>query len=78
MGWGSASSLFSEIINNVQPHVADVEVRKKIYRPLIDAFRDMDWDTYDECRGEDPAYDAALLESLGWDSWGDEDDGDDD
>ena len=35
MGWGSGSSLFSEIINNVQPHIADFEVRKKIYRPLI-------------------------------------------
>lgn len=83
MGWGSGSLLFSQIIENVEPHVADVEVRKNIYRPLIDAFRDMDWDTYGECLGEDPAFDEALKESLGPERWAeeqglDEEDGDDD
>lgn len=69
MGWNSGSQLFEEIIKNVQANVADAEVRKSIYLPLIEVFRNEDWDTYDECLGEDPAYDAALRASIGEKRW---------
>lgn len=62
MGWASGSRLFSEVIDVVQKHVLDEEERVNIYKGLIDAFEDADWDTQDECVGEDPAYDAALKE----------------
>lgn len=78
MGWGSGSSLFSEIIRAVQPRVADEKLRKEIYKPIIEAFRDDDWDTYDECIGDDPAYDDALRElDLLWDIDGEDEDEDD-
>jgi hypothetical protein len=62
MGWASGSSLFSEVIASIQPEIPDDEKRKTIYTKLIAAFEDSDWDTQNECLGEDPAYDAALKE----------------
>lgn len=62
MGWASGSSLMSEIISAIQPHMPDEGARKEVYKVLINAFEDQDWDTQDECEGEDPAYDAALEE----------------
>lgn len=62
MGWSSGSTTFSQVIAAVQPEVDDKEVRKRIYRPLIAAFEDQDWDTPDECVGEDDAYDELYAE----------------
>ncbi|QIV65916.1 hypothetical protein Cp1R7AA1_008 [Mesorhizobium phage Cp1R7A-A1] len=64
MGWATGSELFSSVIRAVKPHVADVETRKAIYRPIFDAFSREDWDTEDECLGEDPAYDAIYAETF--------------
>lgn len=60
MGWGSGSSLFSDIIRVVKKEVPDQTVRERIYFELISSFEDGDWDTQDECIGEDVAYDYAL------------------
>jgi len=62
MGWASGSRLFSDVIVSIKPIVADEKQRVIIYKKLIAAFEDFDWDTQDECRGEDPAYDTALNE----------------
>ncbi len=62
MGWASGSRLFGAVIEAIQPEITDEEKRKALYRKLIDAFRDEDWDTLDECVGEDPAYDAVYAE----------------
>lgn len=74
MGWGSASSIMSQIIEAVKPHVADKEARKAIYIPVIGALEDGDWDTQDECMGEDEAYDEAIKELHP--DWYDEDEED--
>lgn len=60
MGWSGGSHLFSEVITTLQKHVQDEDDREAIYVELIDAFEEADWDTLDECMGEDPAYDAAV------------------
>jgi len=62
MGWGSGSRVFSQIIQAVLPHVESPEARKNIYRPIVEAFEQQDWDTQMECLGEDPAYDELLRE----------------
>lgn len=62
MGWASGSRLFSEVIDVVKRYVPDEDDRIDIYKGLIDAFGESDWDTQDECVGEDSAYDAALRE----------------
>jgi hypothetical protein len=52
----------SKVIAGVKPVVADKDDRKKIYRPIIEALEESDWDTQDECMGEDEAYDEAITE----------------
>lgn len=63
MGWGSGSTVFSGVIAAVKVEVKDKEARKRIYAPIIEAFEAMDWDTLDECVGEDEAYDE-LYEAM--------------
>ena len=60
MGWASGSELFSRLVKTMKKHVGDPEKRTAIYEEMIDAFEDADWDTQDECMGEDPAFDAAM------------------
>lgn len=62
MGWSSGSTIFSQIISAIQPEIKNVNKRKAIYIKLIAAFENADWDTLDECLGEDPAYDKAIKE----------------
>ncbi|MBF0481303.1 MAG: hypothetical protein HQK81_06310 [Desulfovibrionaceae bacterium] len=62
MGWASGSGLFSEIIKVVKDAVPDKEVRKAAYRKLMRVFLDQDWDTENECLGEDEAYDEIYRE----------------
>lgn len=59
MGWASGSSLFSQVIGAVQPRVKDDGERKEIYKKLINAFEESDWDTQDECTGEATLHLAA-------------------
>jgi hypothetical protein len=62
MGWCSGSQLFSDVIDVISQNVPDEEDRVVIYKGLISAFEEFDWDTQDECVGEDSAYDSALKE----------------
>lgn len=62
MGWASASRIMSDIMDAVIPVVPDKEARKKIYRPVIESLEEGDWDTQDECMGEDDAYDEVIKE----------------
>lgn len=62
MGWASGSDLFDKIIEVMKEAVPDVEARVAAYRKLVDAFRDADWDTLDECLDKDEAYDRVFRE----------------
>lgn len=62
MGWSSGTGVMDAIIKAVQPNVPDEAVRQAIYKPIIEALNDQDWDTPDECMDQDPAYDAALID----------------
>lgn len=62
MGWSGGSRLFSNIIDVLQREISDSEKRQAIYWDLIQEFENEDWDTLDECMGEDPAYDLAVRE----------------
>lgn len=67
MGWASGSRVFRQIMDGIIPEVADKEARKRVYRPIIEAFEDSDWDTQEECMGLDEAYDELLREMYpGW------------
>lgn len=60
MGWSSGSGLMSDVIKSVKKHVPDEDARKAIYKPLIKSWEQEDCDTLYECKGMDPAFDAAL------------------
>ena len=60
MGWSTGSDIMAEVIESLLRNVADDEARNRIYTRLIPAFEKHDWDTQDECRGLDPAFDKAL------------------
>jgi hypothetical protein len=60
MGWYSGSILMSELIKSLKKHIGDPDGRTDIYKDMIIAFEDHDWDTQNECIGEDPAFDKAL------------------
>lgn len=60
MGWASGSSLFSLVIKSAKKAIPDKRKRVKFYLEMVNAFEQFDWDTQDECIGEDPAYDEAM------------------
>ena len=60
MGWASGSDLMSEIIAGCKKKKLDDKTRLTVYKICIDALEGEDWDTQDECIGEDPMYDNAL------------------
>ena len=62
MGWSSGSAVMGGIIEAVKANVPDEETRVRIYRKVIDVLSDLDWDTKDECLGDDPAYDKIYNE----------------
>lgn len=62
MGWASGSRLMSEIIKGLVESDVNADQREAFYRIVIPAMESMDWDTQDECEGEDAAYDKVLME----------------
>lgn len=64
MGWARGSDLFEAVIKATKKQVKSKKKRKKIYRPIIDAFEEHDWDTLDECEGLDKAYDEIIAEKY--------------
>lgn len=60
MGWSRGSQVMSTIIGQLKTHMPDVEARKIVYEILIEEFEDMDWDTQQECMGEDLIFDEIM------------------
>jgi hypothetical protein len=65
MGWASGSRLFSKIIEAAKEAIPDDDARERFYRPVIAAFEDEDWDTQNECCGDDDVYDQIYDEKWG-------------
>lgn len=63
MGWASGSDLFGDVIAVLKKHVKDDKQRAKMYKPLIVAFQDHDWDTEMECVDADPVF-AKVLKKM--------------
>jgi len=62
MGWASGSQVMDGIIEVVQKEIKDPKVRFRLYKGIILALEEQDWDTENECEGTDDAYDKALKE----------------
>ena len=67
MGWASGSYLMELIIEGAKQEFPDHDLRKRMYKIIIPAMRDQDWDTELECLEDDDAYAEALMELYpGW------------
>lgn len=64
MGWNQGSEIFDIIIKICVEHIPDKETRKKIYEPIFNSFCEQDWDTENECLGQDDAYDEVCHDWL--------------
>lgn len=74
MGRSSGTDIMQAVIAAVKSQVSSVGSRQSIYKDVITAMEDADWDCQQECQGMDPAYDAALKAlHPGWDDDEDED-----
>jgi hypothetical protein len=61
-GWCSGSDIAIGMILVLKREIKDKAVRKIIYRKLIDALENNDWDCQNEAEGEDPVFNEALHE----------------
>lgn len=75
MGWSGGSRLFGSLITTLMENVPEDAAREAIYRDMVDAFQDADWDTLDECLGDDEVYDAIYEELFPNVDTGEDDDG---
>lgn len=62
MGWSSGSEIMNAVIEAVRD-IDGKERRKKIYRTVVSALEDNDWDTQDESLGLDQAFDELMCDS---------------
>jgi hypothetical protein len=62
MGWSGGSSVMNGIIDVVHREIKDPAVKQRLYKGIIEALEGSDWDTQEECLGQDIAFDAALAE----------------
>lgn len=69
MGWSGGCYIMDRVIVAMRKHVADPKAREAVYREVIAALRDSDWDTEDDVAAKDPAYTRAMKaenKSLGY------------
>lgn len=61
MGWSGGSTVMNDIIDTLR-EIKDQGLKQRLFKGIIEALEGSDWDTQDECLGQDPAFDAALAE----------------
>lgn len=66
MGWSSGTRIMEGIIDAVEEHVVDFDIRYKIYKSIYEVMRNADWDNVYEVLGIDEAFDQVAAE----DGWG--------
>lgn len=62
MGWASGSRVMTDIIRAVRKVKIDRPVKVALYKQIIRALEDNDWDTQDECLELDDCFDEAMKE----------------
>lgn len=66
MGWARGSDIFNDLIDAAKKYIPK-ENRREFYKKMINSFEDCDWDTQNECLGNDPIYDKLIKEMYGED-----------
>lgn len=66
MGWASGGDIIDGVASELMAGAVDPAVRERVYRPLVDALKDQDWDTESESIGIDPVLDRVLMDACPW------------
>jgi hypothetical protein len=67
MGWGGGTHIADVMIHSIEGNIPHQHTRVKIYKDLIVALENQDWDNLGECIGISDAFDEALREhDPGW------------
>jgi len=72
MGWHSGSLVMEAVVKSALKHVTDENVRRDIYRDVMPALEDQDWNDHPDVFGLDRVYDEVVRERHG-DRWSDDD-----
>jgi hypothetical protein len=62
MGWGGGTRIAADIIYSIEEHVGRHQDRIAVYKDVIRALENEDWDNLDESEGLSSAFDTALAE----------------
>lgn len=65
MGWSSGTRLFDALIETMMANVPEDDVREQIYKDMLEAFTDNDWDCTEESLGADHVYDQVHRDTYG-------------
>ena len=60
MGWSGGYYVMNGLIRTLNFVGVDADTREKIYEKMLRVLEDQDWDTQEDCVGEDPVYDSVL------------------
>lgn len=61
MGWSRGADIMHGIIKAVNRTNLRPSEKKQFYLDIIPVLEDEDWDTQDECMGDDTVFAAAML-----------------
>jgi hypothetical protein len=67
MGWGGGTDVASDAITSFKEHNVPDSLRRELYIDLIQSLRSLDWNSCDECLGQDPVFDEAM--EVVWRRW---------
>jgi hypothetical protein len=60
MGWARGADVAHGIIKAVNKTILRPSEKRNLYFDIIPILEHEDWDTQDECMGEDPVFDAVM------------------
>lgn len=60
MGWSSGTELVEQVARSIKANVSDPAVRKQLYKDLVSAAENSDWDCQNEVEGIDPILDRIV------------------
>lgn len=60
MGWSSGTDIVCRVAKAINKNVPDEKARLTIYKELVSAAEDLDWDCLYEAEGIDPILDKIL------------------
>lgn len=60
MGWSSGTDVALPIFESIKTNVDDEGAKKRLYKAVLKALEDADWDCQDEALGIDPILDKMI------------------